>query len=87
MIHYLPCAKPIPLTAKVLSAHACSGKEARCNYFIPRVMILKLKIHLEATFRFLPNYTIMITYYHSLLFIGFLATGVTIVTVIMLFSF
>ena len=50
-----------------------SIKEARYSFFIPRVMILKiiLKIHPNANVQFLPNFTIIITYAHSLLFYWF----------------
>ena len=46
-------------------------KEARYSYFIPRVMIWKLKIHPKANVRFPPNFTIIITYDHSLIFYWF----------------
>ena len=39
----------------------------RCSFFSLRVAVLKIKICSEANLRFLPNYTIMITYDQSLI--------------------
>ena len=44
---------------------------ARCSFFSPRVVVLKINILLEANLRYLSNYTTLIAYAQSLIFCWF----------------